>query len=320
MDLLALLEDSADEESDVGEVSISETTKAKKAIHHLNRTEHEDISVCGRNNKSRRKGRIDIISSNKAKDSEIFSRSVPHRRGHWNGHVKIPVLTKSMLDHDDSDSSLQQRKRVVVKSLRDLLERRGISGTIVEHECLHLSLSKQFSLQAAQIESFARQLSNLAGQEHATSLHIDVPSASELNSIWNEGRIDQMVLLNDEKTRSFFCWEVRPNVTLRRIVAHIDTVMKSYKQPIYYQPAKFHISIASFPGNLLEELNILNNDATSILNETPMGRDVPKEDVCDDSSTSSESTSCESYIVPVPELRCTMGTTKEYAIPLRESK
>lgn len=320
MDLLLLLEDSADEESGIGEVSISETAKTKKAVHPSNRTEHGGISACRRNNKSRRKGCIDIISSNKAKDSEIFSRSIPHRRGHWNGHVKIPVLTKSTLNHDDSDSSLQKLKRSAVKSFRDLLERKGVSGTLVEHECLHLSLSKQFSLQAAQIESFARQLSNLVGQEHATSLHIDVPSASELISIWNEGRIDQMILLNDEKTRSFFCWEVRPNTTLRRIVAHIDAVMKSYKQPVYYQPAKFHISIASFPGNLLEELDSASNDPTSVPKETPMGRDVPDEDVGDDSSTSSESATCESYLVPVPELRCTMGTTKEYTIPLRESK
>ncbi len=318
MDLLALLEDPTDDESDSGEASISETTKAKRAIHASTTNACESTSK--RDNKIRRKGRIDILSSNKAKDSEIFSRSVPHRRGHWAGHVKIPIVTKSLRNQDDSVSFWLQRKSDSVKCFRNLLERRGISGTMVEHEYLHLSLSKQFSLQVAQIESFVRQLSNLVGQEHATSLSIDCPSASELRSLWKNGRIDQTILLNDEKTRSFFCWEVRPNVTLQRIVAHIDTVMKSYKQPVYYQPAKFHISIASFPGNLLQQLDSVNNDAASVRKETPMGSDVPEEDEDDDSSSSSESTSSESCFVPVRELLCTMGTTKEYLIPLRESK
>lgn len=206
-----------------------------------------------------------------------------------------------------------------MKSLRNLLEKQGISGTMVEHECLHLSLSKQFSLQVAQIESFVRQLSNLVGQEHVTSLHIDSPSASELRSLWKNGRIDQMILLNDEKTRSFFCWEVHPNATLKRIVTHIDTVMKSYKQPVYYQPAKFHVSVASFPGNLLEQLDSINNDAASVPKETTASSRVPEDDEDDDSSSSSESTSCESCFIPVRELHCTMGTTKEYLIRLRQS-
>ena len=319
MDLLELLGDSEDDESDTGAASISETIKAKKAIHPSSTNESESISTCKRSNKTRRKGCIDIISSSKAKDSEIFSRSVPHRRGHWSGHVKIPILTKSLVNQDDSVSFWRQRRSDSVKSLRNLLEKRGISGTIVEHECLHLSLSKQFSLQVAQIESFVRQLSNIVGQEHATSLHIDSPSTSELRSLWNNGRIDQMILLNDEKTRSFFCWEVHPNATLQRIVAHIDTVMKSYKQPVYYQPAKFHVSFASFPGNLLEQLDSINNDAASVPKEKISSSHVPEEDEDDDSSSSSESTSYESCFVPVRELHCTMGTTKEFLIPLRQS-
>lgn len=309
MDMLAFLQDSSDDDSD--KPSISETAHAKKPIHSST-----TIACESARNKSkvRRRGCVEVISSSKARDSEIFSRSTPHRRGHWAGHVKIPILTKSLFD-----ASLQRRKSDNVQTFRDLLERRGISGTLVEHECLHLSLSKEFSLQVAQIDSFVRQLANLVQQEHSMQLRIDSMSASELASILDNGSIDEILLLNEEKTRSFLCWTVHPNVTLRRIVAHIDNVMKSYKQPVYYKPAKFHVSIASFPGNLLEKLNAVNHDlANSNIGFFGKLKDDKIED--DDessSSSSSESTCSDSHLVPVNELKCTLGTTKEFTIALK---
>jgi len=355
MDMLVFLQDSTDDDSDGDNVSNLEMTKAKtkrkKPIHPSTA-----IACAGtiRKSKVRRRGSIDVISSSKAQDSNIFSRSIPHRRGHWAGHVKIPLLTKassspsSSFTFTDDDDLLRARKNNNVKTFRDLLERQGISGTIVEHDYLHLSLSKQFSLQAAHIEPFVRQLTNLVRQEHPTSLRVESMSASELRSIWDTGSINEIVLLNEEKTRSFLCWKVRPNVTLKRIVSHIDTVMKNYNQPVYYKPAKFHISIASFPGNIFEMMDADNDDVANTnirhfgthndddqfdfqaSNKSAYGSPVKKrplqsrgcahEEIEEDSLSSSSSSSLdEIFLVPVHELKCTVGTTKEFVIALRSS-
>lgn len=161
------------------------------------------------------------------------------------------------------------------------------------------------------------------------------------------GIIDDAVLLNDEKTRSFLCWKVRPNATLRRIVAHVDNLMKSYNQPVYYEPAKFHISIASFPGNIAESLAAYSSEANATIpcSETDNRADqvaflmynnrngiessittrTKKDTGCsckdieeEDDSLSSSPDDC--FIVPVHKIQCTMGTTKEYDLPLRSNK
>ena len=340
MDMLAFLHDSTDDDDDDecdNIISVSEIATAKKTIHPLSST--TTATACEsatRRSKIRRRGCIDVISSSKARDSEIFARSVPHRRGHWAGHVKIPFLTKVSSCHDHD--LVQERKKNNVKTFQDLLERRGISGKLVEHEHLHLSLSKEFSLQDAQIESFVRQLTNFVRQEHATSLYIDSMLTSEFRSIWDNGRIEEIVLLNEEKTRSFLCWKVRPNVTLRRIVAHIDSVMKSYKQPVYYEPAKFHISIASFPGNLLEKFDAVNKEVPNNhicifgKSENADQSQFPTSSQCTygsyvirgalnsgNADEEIEEEESSSYLFPVRELKCTVGTTKEYTIPLRDS-
>ncbi len=334
MDMLTYLQDSSDDESESDKSSLPETAGAEKRIRPSTAIACENLR---NKNKVRRRGRIQIISSSKAKDSEIFSRSTPHRRGHWAVHVKISVLTPSPVSIDDR--LLQERKRDNVKTFRDLLERRGISGTLVEHEYLHLSLSKQFSLQVAQIEPFVRQLTNLVQHEHSTKLHMDSTSASELRSMCDSGSIDEIILLNEEKSRSFLCWKVQPSVTLRRLVTHVDHVMKSYKQPVFYKPAKFHVSIASFPGNLRDMLtsdftyfgNVKEAGASevattaqhtstaSILNGSEED-DAEEEIEEDSSSSSSESTSAISFRVPINQLKCTVGTTREFAIPLRTNR
>jgi len=348
MDMLAFLQDSTDDDSDSGKTSNPGATKTrlKEESHTLTTNAYSNTP---RRRKVRRRGCIDVIPSSKARDSDIFSRSIPHRRGHWAGHVKIPVLTKlsSSPSSATGNKVLRQQKNSCVKAFRDLLEHRGISGTMVEHDNLHLSLSKHFSLQAAHLEPFVRQLTNLVRQEHPMNLCVESITASKMRSMWDTGIINEMVLLNEEKTRSFLCWKVRPNGILQRLVDHVDTVMKSYNQPLYYQPAKFHISIASFPGNVLEMMDAERLDvANSSVHEFATREDdekfhVPVSNKCvhessvttgrlkigacaleeheeeDSSSTSSSSSLDESCLVPVNELICTLGTTKEFVISLR---
>jgi hypothetical protein len=228
--------------------------------------------------------------------------------------------------------SLQKWKKHSVERFQKLLERRGISGTVVEHDDLYISMSKYFSLQVPQIDTFARRLADLVRQEHYMNLFVD---------------IDEIVLMNDEKTRSFWCWNVYPNATLRRLLAHVDTVLKLYNQPIYYQPARFHVSVASFPGNILEKLapdnnsddddddDVLdkdrkhcqntnkNNYSSRSINTTTTTPTTTTNDSCvdkgndEESSASSSSFDDESIVAPVHELLCTFGTTKKFIIKLR---
>jgi len=332
MDLLVYLQDSTDD--DTGDEDLTNADKTK--------TTQTACTDTTRSSNVIRRGCIDIISSSTARELDIFSRCIPHRRGHWAGHVKISL---------DDDSIRKQRKKSL-EMFRSCFEGRGISGTMVEHDRLHLSLSKPFSLQLGNIETFVRNLTNLVQQEHPTNLIVECTSVSKLKSMLDNPSVHDTVLLNEDKTRSFLCWKVHPNSTLQRIVGHIDSVMKSYNQPVYYEPAKFHISIASLTGNIIEKLDtnadvddsiarnyngdqddknsqflapIENDDKSSIATNTMKTDGCEEEatqevDLLSTSSTDSSTVSPvnESFLVPVHELLCTFGTTKEFVIPLRK--
>jgi hypothetical protein len=336
MDLLPSIDDSSDDDDDDGSSS-NGCDGTKRTYTCVEKKTETKTAGLGRNrNKIRRRGSIDIIHSSAAQHSEFFSRSIPHRRGHWSGHVKIPLLMKTPSTSSETSSyvvSLQKWKKHSVERFQKLLERRGISGTVVEHDDLYISMSKYFSLQVPQIDTFARRLADLVRQEHYMNLFVD---------------IDEIVLMNDEKTRSFWCWNVYPNATLRRLLAHVDTVLKLYNQPIYYQPARFHVSVASFPGNILEKLapdnnsdddddddDVLdkdrkhcqntnkNNYSSRSINTTTTTPTTTTNDSCvdkgndEESSASSSSFDDESIVAPVHELLCTFGTTKKFIIKLR---
>ena len=340
MDLLPSIEDSSDDDNDGSSSSSSSNgCEGRKRTHTCveQKTETKTASFGRNRNKIRRRGSIDIIQSREAQHSEVFSRSIPHRRGHWSGHVKIPLLTESSSSLSSSSSyavSLQKWKKHSIGNFRKFLERRGISGTVVEHDDLYISLSKYFSLQVAQIDTFSRRLADLVQQEHSMNLYVDM---------------DEIVLLNDEKTRSFWCWNVYPNATLRRLLAHVDAVLKTYNQPIYYRPARFHVSVASFPGNILEKLADNNNDddddddildkdqkrcqkknknnvssRPAVTTRTKTTTTTSTNDSCadkgnddDESSASSSSFDDESIVAPIHELLCTFGTTKTFIFKLR---
>jgi hypothetical protein len=333
MDLLPSIEDSSDDDND-GSSSNDYKGRKRTYICVEKKTETETASFGRNRNKIRRRGSIDVIQSREAQHSEVFSRSIPHRRGHWSGHVKIPLLTESSSSSSSSSYavSLQKWKKHSVERFTLFLERRGISGPVVEHDDLYISLSKYFSLQVAQIDTFSRRLADLVQREHSMNLYVD---------------IDETVLMNDEKTRSFWCWNVYPNATLRRLLAHVDAVLKIYNQPIYYRPARFHVSVASFPGNILEKLadiddddddddvldkdrtrcqqNNKNNDSSrSVVTTTTKTTTTTTNDSCvdngnddDESSASSSSFDEESIVAPVHELLCTFGTTKKFIAKLR---
>ena len=217
--------------------------------------------------KKRKQGCVSIILSSQAPAS-LFARSVPHKRGHWSGHVMVMIQFSSKMV-----------ERSILKFQRQL-EKQGFSGTIIRHEQIHLSLSKYFSLQLGFIESFVKQLE--VRLQHERSIRVPVDH--------NRG----IVLVNEENTRSFWGWRVLQNATLTRLVQHVDVVLKSYNQPSYYDPPIFHISLASFPGNVL---------------------DVLEEEDDDDDSSDDDDNECD--YIHIDSIQCKFGTIKSFIIDLQ---
>jgi hypothetical protein len=121
----------------------------------------------------------------------------------------------------------------------------------------------------------------------------------------------EQILMNEQQSRSFWCWTVvLPTTTttttqsvLVRLVQYVDTVLTMYQQPIYYQPPQFHITVASFPG----ELNNLHH----VEEETD---DDDDDDHNHDDGDDDDDTM---VVLCVNKLICTFGGTKEFTIPLK---
>ena len=238
--------------------------------------EEEDKSS-NKKSSSTSPGVVKIICASEA-SPDLFTRSIPHRPGHWSGHIYVPICWSS-------ETSSDVRKSI--RKFQKILQHKHYSGTIVRHDKLHLSLSKPFSLQISQIDSFVDQLAKKMRYVNSTTLYVD-------NSTSN-------ILVNDEKTRSFWGWKVQSNSTLKHILENIDSLLKSYNQPTYYSPPIFHISLASIAANFtVSYLNDENSDFSS------SSSDEASSD--DDEGTSS---------IPVNQIDCTFGTTKSYVIRLK---
>jgi 2'-5' RNA ligase len=276
MDLLGLLEGSSSSSS--SSCSSSEEKSEDGAHKEDDQADDSNNKVAEKEkknehpNKKPKLGSVNIVLSSEAPN--LFVRSVPHRRGHWSGHVLVPITCFT-------ETSI--RKSVVKFQRR--LEKQGYSGTVIQHAHFHLSLSRYFSLQLTFLDSFVQQLTKRLKEEHSTRLYIHKSSGE--------------VLVNDEKTRSFWGWKIQPNNILKRLVQHVDDVLKNYNQPPYYDPPIFHVSLASFAGNLEDfENNTHEEDESS------------SEEEDDDE----EDNDC---YIQVDQIHCKFGTTKNYVIDLQ---
>ena len=172
-------------------------------------------------------GCVTVLPSEKM-PFDTFDRTVPHVRGCWAGHIFLSI--------SDADPEGEWKKHAAqaTKRFGVALEHVGWSGTIVSQSNLHLSLSRPFFLQTASIDSFRRELQLELLHVRALALEFD----------------DDIILSNDEGTRTFFGWKVADNEYLRHIVQKIDSVMLKYQQQVYYSPPIFHVSVASVRGTL----------------------------------------------------------------------
>jgi 2'-5' RNA ligase len=282
MDLLHLIDSSSesgeektDDDSSKRKVGQKEENSDFTRRNCRQRTELPDQSQ----DKKPQKGSITVVTASKAPPS-FFKRSIPHRQGHWAGHIMIPVKSFSPSFIRSSIRKFQHR-----------LELHGYSGIVVEQDEIHISLSKHFSLQVSNLEPFVQQLKRRLEKERPTKLFVDTSGN---------------ILVNDERTRSFWGWSVQPNTGLRRILSHIDSVLQKYNQPTYYENPFFHISLASS----VEDLAHLNQSTTTADLDHIDSDSTDTSDDGDDDFYTNDNT------IIVDRILCKFGNKKTFEIVL----
>jgi Uncharacterised conserved protein len=162
------------------------------------------------------RGHVEIVTN------FTFTRSEPHVRGNWAGHVFVRVQSRGIIEGASS----------AVLRFGELLERGGYSCVLCRHESHHLSLSRPFYLQEASIESFVYILRDRLQYQQAFSLKVS-----------NQG----LCFVNEDRNRTFWALPVETSDDLLATVHAVDEALQHFNQPTYYDPPSFHVSVASVP-------------------------------------------------------------------------
>jgi Uncharacterised conserved protein len=217
-------------------------------------------------------------------------RQQGHVVGNWAGLCFLPVRIDDNDEDDDDDDDDEDAlsffrvvyRRRFAEQLGRTLEEMGYSGVCCVHnddngdnnnaEPLHVSLSRPFYLQQANLQPFVRALS--AELQRTTTRGGDtimdddnvVPPRTTTTST---GRIPHrrggprgpfritidtrqvVILTNDDATRSFLAWNVHDTAgngreELARLIACCDRILQCYHQPVFYNDTpQYHVSWAS---------------------------------------------------------------------------
>ena len=245
-------------------------------------------SVTNSKKKFKRNRCIEIVAYESV-SPDTFVRSVPHIPGNWAGHVFCPVPSNHPAWHEAMTESVlrfQQHLRNLGEDFTgnqiiSHVPSRNNNNATIPVPTIHLSLSRPFSLQLSSVESFVEKLQQRLKYIPTISALCVYPTA-------------ERVLVNDEGTRSFWTWPLgststQQHATLIAITEEINSVLRHYNQPPYYNPPLFHISLASVAGAIPAATT--NTKTTS-------------------------SASRKSLYMPVKQVLCTFGTTKHYKIDL----
>lgn len=250
---------------------------------------------------------IQIVSStqNNNVKAEAFVRSKPHVPGNWSGHVYVPIPASNNTAWKDAINESLVRFQIHLEDRPQQKQQQDVITTIVSHvdEGLHLSLSRPFVLQLSSISSFVECLQQRLQYLPTTTLRV------------SPGK--EQILVNDDQTRSFWTWPVDENPTLISIIDQINTVLQRYKQAPYYDPPKFHISLASVAGDLLATAGNNNNNNTISAGNGNNNRKRKAPTTSSSSDNDHEKTTTVLYL-PIRQLQCTFGTTKQYTIHLQQ--
>ncbi|KAK4030380.1 hypothetical protein OUZ56_023379 [Daphnia magna] len=159
-------------------------------------------------------------------------RSFPHERGNWASFVYLPWEANSCFVR-------------AVELITNWFYEHGIKLDICED--FHISLTRTVILRHHWIEGFVASIRNQLS---------DAPRPFQLY-----GTNALSVYINEEKTRTFLAINVEDPVGILDIlVEKMDSCLKEYQLPAYYEKPSHHVSIAWCVGDQKEELEKLALD------------------------------------------------------------
>ena len=228
---------------------------------------------------------IPIWTEEEARNHEIFVRNEPHVRGNWAGLVYLRVHNnRNSNDTDDEDEEWERDRElqwnrwnresyhhILCQSKsptgcpktgdREPLSSSSMPPCLVWHDEPHISLTRTFYVQAANIPSFLQHLQQRIATWASPQQRLELHQRPLIK------------LVNDEQSRSFWAWPVVSSKGpshhnhddkngesnsgchdttasprwLTQWVHDLDDLLQNYQQPPYYDPPTFHASFASYP-------------------------------------------------------------------------
>ncbi|KAL0871922.1 hypothetical protein ABMA27_004374 [Loxostege sticticalis] len=155
-------------------------------------------------------------------------RSFPHVRGNWATFIYVKY------SGDKSVFNLSQKILEILSAYEDSC-----------HSCenIHISLSKTVVLQYHLITPFTKCLQEAFGDTQCFHLEF----------------LGVKVYCNEDNTRTFIALEVDyyTKKKLLKLSQKVDSVLKEFKLPLFYEDPSFHMSIIWLNGNKKAELSSL---------------------------------------------------------------
>jgi Uncharacterised conserved protein len=288
-----------------------ESNQQEHAPPHDDRLQLEDCA-----SRPRKKARYGVVkfltlqefNSSTTISSNNFLRSQPHVPGNWAGHVFVKFAPHAS---SFTPCSWQEAETKCLDQIRSRLELSDYNNNnnnntgstcaaVIVHQQMnwHVSLSRPFYLQAAFIDSFVKELEQSLVAASSSSSSSSSPGANRIIRILPQ---ECTLLVNDDKTRSFWVWPVQPS--LEDLVHIVDRILLKYKQPTYYKPAHFHISVASIPGDMSTFWNQNSYHNNSVDSKSA------------DNSNDADKQEDESLYARITEVHCVIGN-KSVSFPL----
>lgn len=119
-----------------------------------------------------------------------------------------------------------------LKGLKELKEFKPIDSLIPNGPIYHLSLTKTLYVKEFQKELFKIKVSEAINQ------------FLKLNSMPRTLKCEKVSLyFNEESTRNFLAIDLENDKNILKLIKEIDSVLKSFNLPMYYEDPKLHFSV-----------------------------------------------------------------------------
>lgn len=121
------------------------------------------------------------------------------------------------------------------------MSKSSASWTFYEFKDLHISLAKTFSLRHSELQVFCQRLGEAVAAAKTGGIALSFDR-------WK-------FLVNDSKNTSFASLVASSNIVqILGLIEAVDSVMKRFDHPIYYENPIIHASIAWTPSHILSQV------------------------------------------------------------------